>query len=314
MKYKYLLIGTSLSLFPALTWAQCVASQDCTALGYTETSCSGSAGVKCPFGNKWACFKSEAEFCNEYGFTQNCTGTEEIGVGKACNGKYYECACSNGYSWNNLLKKCEYDYQANCVIGALYYSDGTCSSQKLANKTLLGVVIYEKSASQNGWIMAINTVATKIAWGGYDIDIPELTNIANKTDLIDISASCTNTDIITARGDSSTYPAAWAAKNYKPAGTPSGKSWCLPSGGLLKNLENSEYYAKVNTGIAAAGGTQIGYGGQPSSQSEDIWSSSEGSSIYAWLFYTKTDGSFNIGSNGKTGYYVTGSVRPVMAF
>ena len=34
--------------------AQCVATQDCATLGYTETSCQ-NGGIKCPFGNYWAC-------------------------------------------------------------------------------------------------------------------------------------------------------------------------------------------------------------------------------------------------------------------
>ena len=34
--------------------AQCVATQDCATLGYTETSCE-NGGIKCPFGNTWAC-------------------------------------------------------------------------------------------------------------------------------------------------------------------------------------------------------------------------------------------------------------------
>ena len=55
----YLIIGTSLSLIPTFAYAQCVATQDCAALGYTEASCSGGSGVKCPFGNKWACFENE---------------------------------------------------------------------------------------------------------------------------------------------------------------------------------------------------------------------------------------------------------------
>ena len=110
MKIRFLLIGTSLSLIPTLTSAQCVATQDCATLGYTETSCSGGSGVKCPFGNKWACFKSESEikqevekeFCNEYGFTLSCTGTNQTGGGgKACNGKYSECTCTSGYEWKD---------------------------------------------------------------------------------------------------------------------------------------------------------------------------------------------------------------------
>ena len=295
----FLLIGTSLSLIPQTINAQCVATQDCAALGYTETSCSGGSGVKCPFGNKWACFKSESEVCQQYGFTLSCTGGQ-IGVGKACNGKYSECTCAAGYTWNNSSQKCEYDYKTNCVIGALYYSDGTCSRDKLSSKTLLGVVIYEKSSSQNGWIMTVKPVKTDIAWGVSGTT----TGIKDKT----VSASCTNTQKLVALGSS--YQAAITANNYKPTGTPSGKKWCLPSYDLLYNLNNSVNFAKVNAGITIAGGTILGnvYNGY-----EDVWSSSEYDSYGAWEFNAGMSGSFNM-SHANKGAYSYASVRPVLAF
>ena len=313
MKIRFLLLGTSLSLIPQTINAQCVATQDCATLGYTETSCSGGSGVKCPFGNKWACFKSDSEVCQQYGFTQTCSGTNQTGgTGKACNGKYNYCSCADGYVWQNgACKSSEPDY-SDCVIGALYYSDGTCSQDKLSSKTLLGVVIYEKTASQNGWIMTVKPVATAIAWGGHGTDIPGLTNCTSTSCLTDIQASCTNTDVITAYGSSSTYPAAWTAKNYSPSGTPSGKSWCLPSGGLLNNINNSTNFAKVNAGITTAGGTILGnvYNG-----GEAVWSSSEDSSSGAWYFGASTSGSFYMNRDYKyyDGYY-SNSVRPVLAF
>ena len=64
MKIRFLLLGMSLSLIPTITFGQCVATQDCETLGYTETSCNGGKGVKCPFGNKWACLTSEEECLN----------------------------------------------------------------------------------------------------------------------------------------------------------------------------------------------------------------------------------------------------------
>ena len=95
----FLLIGTSLSLTPNLIFAQCVATQDCETLGYTETSCNGGKGIKCPFGNKWACIGITAEQCTELGFTYTCTGTGEIGVGKDCSGKYQGCTCDSSYQY-----------------------------------------------------------------------------------------------------------------------------------------------------------------------------------------------------------------------
>ena len=312
----FLLIGTSLSLIPHLTSAQCVATQDCATLGYTETSCSGGTGVKCPFGNKWACFKSESEFCNEYGFTLTCTGTGYSGgVGKACNGKYSECTCASGYIWNASSQKCEYDYKTNCIIGALYYSDGTCSNDYISSKKLLGIVIYEKSASQNGWVMTHKPVATGIAWSTDHVDISGLTNITSESKL-DIQASCTNTDKITAQGNSSKYPAAWAAKNYKEGN----RTWCLPSGGLLKNaLDNSANLTKFNAAVykiqASAGTSAATILGNVSSGWESVWSSSEYGNYYAWTFYAYTSGSFGMySSNTKGGTNSVSSVRPVMAF
>ena len=317
MKIRFLLLGTSLSLIPSLTSAQCVATQDCATLGYTETSCSGGTGVKCPFGNKWACFKSESEceqqFCDKYGFTRSCTSTNQIGVGKACNGKYTECTCAAGYTWNDSSQKCEYD----CVIGALYYSDGTCSDKLESSKKLLGIVIYEKSASQNGWVMTHKPVATNIAWSTEYVDISGVLTTSSESKLTDIQASCTNTDKITAQGNSSKYPAAWAAKNYKEGG----KTWCLPSGGLLKNaLDNSANFTKFNAAVykiqASAGTSAATILGNVYNGGEPVWSSSEYDRYYAWGFSAWTSGSFDMRlinkTNDSNNYY--GSVRPVMAF
>lgn len=118
---KFLLIGTSLSIIPTLTFAQCVATQDCAALGYTETSCNGGKGVKCPFGNQWACFKTENDFCTEFAFDQTCTGENQTPGGKACNGKYCYCECKDGYSWKN--GKCQKDIHDGAQ-GELYYCNG----------------------------------------------------------------------------------------------------------------------------------------------------------------------------------------------
>ena len=279
-------------------WAQCVSTQDCATLGYTETSCP-NGGVKCPFGNKWACFKSESEICNDLGFTLSCTGTEYSGgSGKACNGKYSECTCVTGYIWNDSSQKCE-DATANCVIGALYYSDGTCSDKLESSKILLGVVIYEKSASQMGWIMTVEPIATGIGW---DVSYYS-TGITDKA----VSASCTNTQKLVALG--SRFWAANEANNYSPYGTPSGKSWCLPSYNLLNKLNNSTNLDKVNAGITIAGGTKLG---NVSIGEEYVWSSSEYSDETAWGFYATRNALFGMSNNIK--YYNDGTVRPVLAF
>ena len=69
--------------------------------------------------------------------------------------------------------------------------------------------------------MTVDPIAKDVAWPENYNDVPKLKN--NKSAPNDIQDSCTNTDIITKYGDSSKYPEAWAAGNYKPTGTPENK-------------------------------------------------------------------------------------------
>ena len=138
----FLLIGTSLSFLPALSFAQCVATQDCVTLGYTETSCNGGKGVKCPFGNKWCCFETEESVCSQNGFKYACSGTGYSGgSGDSCGGKYKKCNCKSGYKWSGSACKkesCSSSYKYTCT-GTGYaggsgsvcdgkYTSCTCSS------------------------------------------------------------------------------------------------------------------------------------------------------------------------------------------
>ena len=118
----FLFLGASLSLIPDLSAAQCVATQDCATLGYTETSCNGGKGVKCPFGNKWACLATaadfEQQFCDTYGFKYTCKGSNQKGGGgQACAGKYTYCKCASNYVWNGTActkESCDTVYQYTC--------------------------------------------------------------------------------------------------------------------------------------------------------------------------------------------------------
>ena len=122
---KFLLIGTSLSLIPNLTFAQCVATQDCVTLGYTETSCNGGKGVKCPFGNKWACLPSKESICKEEGFTLACNETGQIGDGDSCNGLYKKCSCDSTYKYT--CSGTGYSGGSGSVCGGKYTAC-TCAS------------------------------------------------------------------------------------------------------------------------------------------------------------------------------------------
>ena len=165
----FLLLGTSVSLIPNLTFAQCVATQDCETLGYTETSCKGSKGIKCPFGNKWACLTSEEEClnlaCDKLGFTYTCTGTGEKGVGNNCNGKYQGCTCDSSYQYTcsgtgysgGSGSACGGKYTSCTCASGYEWKDGTCQKKVLngaqgdlyyCNGTVVGV----KSGNMNFYI------------------------------------------------------------------------------------------------------------------------------------------------------------------
>ena len=153
MKIRFLLLGTSLSFIPQTINAQCVATQDCATLGYTETSCSGGTGVKCPFGNKWACFKSESEIkgqlCTEMGFTQTCSGTNQIGVGTPCNGKYSECTCASEYEWKDGSCKIQ-----DGAHGDLYYCNGTVVGVKASD---MNFYVAMKDLGEKNWNSAYSS-------------------------------------------------------------------------------------------------------------------------------------------------------------
>ena len=138
-KFQFLFIGTSLSFLPLTVNAQCVATQDCATLGYTETSCNGGKGVKCPFGNKWACLPTETEICKKNGFTESCTGAGQSGSGKSCGGLYAECSCASSYQYTctgtgyagGAGSACGNKYtQCTCASG-YEWKDGSCQKEVL---------------------------------------------------------------------------------------------------------------------------------------------------------------------------------------
>ena len=170
MKIKFLLIGTSLSLIPTLTFAQCVATQDCETLGYTETSCNGGKGVKCPFGNKWACLTSEEEClnlaCDKLGFSYTCTGTGETGVGNNCNGKYQACTCASGYEWNG--SNCQIVYKGE-AHGDFYYCNGTLVGVKASS---MNFYVALKDLGQMDWFNANNQISSYAFCGNIKGTLP----------------------------------------------------------------------------------------------------------------------------------------------
>ena len=213
------------------------------------------------------------------------------GVGVSCGGLYQSCQCAAGYEWKNGV--CE--QAVVCEVGHILNSDMTCSASKVSGKTPIGVVSYASGSTR----LAINLVNMKMPWGGSGTDISGLTNYTSgSTAKNDFSGKSNTSKIVSVLGSSSTSYAAGYCYNYTTTGTSKGQ-WYLPAEGELYASIYTNYSA-VNSGLSAAGGTQL-------SSNYYYWSSSEYSYNNAWDVYT----------NGGVSNYHKGNsfyVRCVLAF
>ena len=284
-------------------WAQC-ATEDCATLGYTEAYNSSGNCLKCPFGDMYNC---EAGYICPEGYDYTCTGAGYAGgAGTACGGKYTSCTCASGYKWEN--GSCIEDspewgscsgYAAQCSLGDILFSDGTCSANTVSGKTPIAVVVYKSDDGKCGQAMALKSIGNYY-WSTEYIDISGLTNYTSQSSASKDYASCENSAIIRAQGTSSTYQAVWAAYNYTTTGTKAG-DWCLPAAGIFTSYYNNQ--SVINTGFSRAGGTQF-------TTSTYAWSSSEYRNNDAWRSYF----SYSFGLDWAYKNYNGYEVRPVLAF
>ena len=262
INFKFLLCGAAFCFVPQAAVAQCAVT-DCQQLGYTSLkSCTG--GLKCPFGEYWACPKVE-----EKAVLGECTG-----------------------------------YAKNCKIGDILNSDGTCSNDKVSGKTPLGFVVAIKGNC--GYAMTASRIRDSIEWSVKTGSTGAFQSEYREEAIKDFNVSGNMTKIIQkANGDSTRYPAAWAALNYAPSAAPTSKGkWMLPTAGILNSLYKN--LNVIDNTIYKIGGRQL------TGSRENIWSSSETSSGGAWTFGdTCPDG---LCMTNKTNANSVRSVRPVIAF
>ena len=265
---KILLVSAGVMVMSAgMGYAACIPTPSCSSLGY-ESSSSCEGGIKCPFGNAWNCTLTDIK--------NKITELEKI-IEESVGGN------------------------KNCAVGHIYYSDKSCSVSYDASKTPIGVVVYVDGQG-HGQVMALQSIGS-YKWGPTEIDITTLTNFTDAESASYDLNSCPNTEKILAAGDKSTYPAAWAAHEYKTEGTNSG-DWCLPAAGIFTSYYNNQQL--VNLGITNAGGAQIGTGSYN-------WSSSETSSGYTWYsnFNNIYGLNYKYDDSNKDGSY---EVRPILEF
>ena len=157
----------------------------------------------------------------------------------------------------------------------------------------------------HGQVMALGSIGS-YKWSSKYVNISTLQNFTSDSAASQDLASCENTAVITAAGTSSTYPAAWAAHEYKTVGTNAG-DWCLPAAGIMTSIYNN--MELINIGYGLASGSKIG-------TSFNIWSSSEYDRDYAWSSGFSRDYGLYHGDYRDTYYGKKASyeVRPVLEF
>ncbi len=287
-------------------------TKTCSEMGFnytcSGTGYSGGAGeacegkyTSCTCSSPYAWNGSACACPSTYKYT--CSGTGYAGgAGTACGGKYTECTCASGYNWESGQCKAQAiwgtcsGYAAQCSLGDILFSDGTCSANKVSGKTPIAVVVYK--SGNCGQAMALKSIGN-YEWGGYGTDISTLPNYTSNSAASKDYASCENSKKIRAQGNSSTYPAVWAAYNYTTTGTKAG-DWCLPAAGIFTSIYNNQ--STINTGFSRANGTQF-------TSSTHAWSSSEYGNARAW--YSGFNGGYGLLSSLKNYYY---EVRPVIEF
>ena len=257
MKIKFLLLGTSLSLIPTLTYAQCVATQNCETLGYTETSCNGGKGVKCPFGNKWACLPTKESICKEEGFTLACNETGQTGGGDSCNGLYKQCSCDSSYQYTcsgtgysgGSGSACGGKYAACTCTSGYEWNGSSCQQQALNGAQ--GELYY-----CNGKVVGVRATGM-----GFYVAMKDLGNMTWSS----ANSQC---------------------QNYSFCGNVKGT---LPTKDQLLTLYNNK--SRVNSLLSTNGGTQLTNTYYWSSTNADY-----GSSYYYIVSISNGDGWYDMGN------------------
>ena len=302
----------------------CTPTPDCEELGYTQSSCPDGNGIKCPWGDKWACLQNEEEVCKKYDFNYTCSGTGYAGgVGEDCGGKYVSCECEDGYIWSNgscveyrPWGKCS-GIAASCKIGDILFSDGTCNTNTVSGKTPIAVVVYKSDDGKCGQAMGLEP-KTNIAFCK-NIVVPETCYRPDTglpypcyTVAMDLCSYRTIGGIVSSLTAASkdTQSCANTSKlesvdivdyinEYETTGTKAG-DWCLPAAGIITSIKNNQNI--INTGFSRAGGTEF-------TNATYAWTSTsmqEGEMLYS--DFSKT---YGLNSSGNTS---SKDLRPVIEF
>ena len=186
--------------------------------------------------------------------------------------------------------------EVTCRLGDILYSDKKCYSGGVqSGKTPIGIVF---DADRRTAIALENSPST-MYWGGYESDIPGITNITDLSKAKQDFNGKANTAAIKAYDSSlSNNPAAKYVYNYTTTGTNAGDWYLLALGELYTVYNNKDF---LNYALSLVGKKAIPTNG-------NYWSSSEYSNYDAWYLR------FSDGLVDRFSKYYNGYVRPVLAF
>ena len=293
---KFLLYSSALAVLglSGVAEAACIQTPTCSSLGYTSSSsCSG--GTKCPFGNAWNCTASE----NKTELTNKITELEK-----------------------QLTEIKRHINSSSCQVGNILYSDFTCNSYVVANKTPIGVVF----DIVNNLAVALEQ-KEKVAWSTTNFDIPALMPYVDyKSDY----EGKKNTKAIYdyCKANNKSCPAVEYAYTYKTEGTSEG-DWYLPAYLELESLMNNEDAINKSLGLLHSPSIDT-YNSHVFTVGSMVywtyryyyyWSSSSRSTTTAAAylkadqiksFYYETDYTSDSDSSGD--YYYISVSRPILAY
>ncbi len=266
-----------ISLVPFNVYAECTPTPDCASIGYTETSCEGDS-LKCPFDtSKLKCMPCDSSF------KYTCEGDNITGaIGITCGGKYVSCECFVGGKFNNGMCVCD----TACTVGAIYYSDGSCSTCVIPSKTAIGIVVKDNE-------LLMTQKLTSVTWSSSYTGVAGITETTNSTNAKQDFNGKSNTLAIveTFTNDTIDNNAAIYCNSYSTDGTNVG-DWYLPAVGELYSYVYGNY-SKINIAMTKLNWVFGSY---------IFWSSSERDGGSAWNI-NPSNGGMLYGYGGKLGNY-----------
>ena len=199
-----------------------------------------------------------------------------------------------------------------CAVGSILGNDQLCYEDKLPDGVKPVGIVFDTDNKLAVALTDINSSgsagSSTMIWSANYYDIPALGNCTSSTDLMTcgVDGRANTTAILNCGSSCGSTPAATATNSYEPSGCSKDfckkTKWFLPSMRDLITLYNAKSYVNASLSLTASSGAKT-------LTESYYWSSTEYTSLYAWVL-RMSDGYRVAGhTNGTTRY-----VRPVVKY